>query len=180
MDHPIAGLDDATIGDFWSWAYSDVLSNLNRSTLTEFLVASALDVVDAPRVEWDLVDLRYCDRGIEVKSAAYLQSWQQDSPSTIRYDIARKQGWDARTNTYADRAVRSADCYVFCLYPEQDVGKANVLDVDAWEFYVVATHQIERELGAQKSVGLNRLRNMVEPVTYEDLRARIDSVLTLA
>ena len=134
VDHPIAGPGDLTLGDFWSWAYSDVWSNRNRSILSEFLVASALDLLDMSRVEWDAVDLRYRDRCIEVKSAAYLQSWQQDRPSLIRFDISRKQGWDARTNTSADTAVRSADCYVFCLYPEQDASKADVLDADAWAF----------------------------------------------
>ena len=96
----------------------------------------------------------------------------------IRFDIARKRGWDALTNTNADEAVRSADCYVFCLYPEQNASKADVLDADAWVFYVLSTDQIERELGAQKSVGLSRLRTMVEPVTYKGLQARIDTVLS--
>ena len=134
VDHPIAGPGDLTLGDFWSWAYSDVWSNRTRSILAEFLVASGLDLLDTPRVEWDAVDLRYGDRCIEVKSAAYVQSWQQDRPSTIRFDIARKRGWDALTKPSADKAVRSADCYVFCLYPEQDVSKADVLDADAGVF----------------------------------------------
>ena len=42
---------------------------------------------------------------------------------------------------------------------------------------MLSTDQIERELGAQKSVGLGRLRTMAEPVTYRDLRARIDTAL---
>ncbi len=53
-----------------------------------------LGVVDTPRVEWDAVDLRYRGHGIEVKSAAYLQSWAQTKPSTITFDVARKRGWD--------------------------------------------------------------------------------------
>jgi len=49
----IVGLDGLTVGDFWSWAYSDILSNRNRSIYAEFLVGSALGVLDKPRMEWD-------------------------------------------------------------------------------------------------------------------------------
>ena len=116
VQQPIAGLNGLTLGDFWSWAYSDVLNNRNRSILAEFLVAAALGVLDEPRVEWDAVDLSYHDKRIEVKSAAYLQSWEQERLSVIRFDIARKRGWDAAANLSASKPTRSADAYVFCLY----------------------------------------------------------------
>jgi hypothetical protein len=44
----IKGHDTLTLGDFWSWAYSDVLSNRNRSVFAEFLVTAALDVRSRP------------------------------------------------------------------------------------------------------------------------------------
>lgn len=34
-----------TVGDFWAWAFSDVLSNVNRAVLAEWLVGSALGCV---------------------------------------------------------------------------------------------------------------------------------------
>ena len=70
-----------TVGDFWSWAYSDVLAKTIRPLLAEFLVAAALDQLHELRVEWDAVDLHYRDAagaapplgaGIEVLSAADL------------------------------------------------------------------------------------------------------------
>ncbi|MBC7812134.1 MAG: hypothetical protein H7175_13350, partial [Burkholderiales bacterium] len=85
---PIEGTRSLTVGDFWAWAYSDILSNANRSVLAEFLVGAALGVLDKPRKEWDAVDLRYREKKIEVKSAAYLQSWQQKQLSIIRFDFA--------------------------------------------------------------------------------------------
>jgi len=58
-----------TIGDFWAWAYSDVVSNANRSVFAEFMVGAALGLAGKPRVEWDCVDFRYQGRSIEVKSS---------------------------------------------------------------------------------------------------------------
>jgi hypothetical protein len=75
--------------------------------------------------------------------------------------------------------TRSADCYVFCLYPETDRDRADILDVAAWQFYVLSTGQIERELGDQKSVGLARIRSMCSPVGYHELRQRMHAVLGL-
>jgi hypothetical protein len=177
VQHTIAGLESLTLGDFWSWAYSDVLNNRNRSVLAEFLVAAALGVLETPRVEWDAVDLRYRGKAIEVKSAAYVQSWEQESLSVIRFDIARKRGWDAATNVSASEPTRSADGYVFCLYPETDPAKVDVLDAGAWEFYVLSTEQIERELGNQKSIGLRGLRALCDPVRYSGLQVRIGELL---
>ena len=84
------------MGDFWSWAYSDILSNRNRSIFAEFIVGSALGVVDSPRVEWDAVDLRYKGKKIEVKASAYLQSWPQKKLSHIVFDIAKKRAWECK------------------------------------------------------------------------------------
>jgi autotransporter translocation and assembly factor TamB len=83
---------NVTVQDFWTWAYSDILSNRNRSVFAEFLVAVALDLTHQPRIEWDAVDLRYRNNKIEVKASAYLQSWQQSKPSVIRFDIAKNKG----------------------------------------------------------------------------------------
>ena len=174
----IPGLSDATVGDFWSWAYSDVLSNVTRSVYAEFLVASALGLTHEPRVEWDAVDLRYRGHGIEVKAAAYLQSWRQERLSTIRFDIARKRAWDARSNTYATEPVRGADCYAFCLYPETDPAKVDVLDARRWCFYVLPTARIEREFGGQKGMALSTLEALASPVRYEALKGAIDGALS--
>lgn len=73
-DHSIPGVPDHTVGDFWQWAYSDILSNRNRSIFAEFIVGVALGAVDKPRVEWDPADLCYQGFKIEVKSSADCQS----------------------------------------------------------------------------------------------------------
>jgi hypothetical protein len=87
---PIPRIPNVTISDFWSWAYSDVLVNTNRSVFAEFLVGSALGVLNTPRIEWDGVDLHYGNKTIEVKCSAYLNSWTEAMSSIIRFDIAKK------------------------------------------------------------------------------------------
>ncbi len=173
---PLLGV---TVGDFWSWAYSDILSNTDRAVFAEFVVGTALGVTDAPRVEWDAVDLRYGEKTIEVKSSAYVQSWhrEQDPPSQISFDLKERLSWDAASNTYRVEPSRAADCYVFCVYAEKDRSKANVLDVDRWEFYVVSTEQINRQLGSRKTAALSTIRTLAEPVGYNRLKERVDSAL---
>lgn len=91
----ILGFQNLTIGDFWAWAYSDLLSNTIRPMFAEYLVGECLRLTDQPRVEWNCIDSRYRDRDIEVKSAGYVQSWPQRSPSVISFDIAAThKPWD--------------------------------------------------------------------------------------
>jgi hypothetical protein len=73
----------AELGDFWRWAFSDLTSNALRGVLAEYLVARALGADRGARTEWDACDVCAPDgTRIEVKSAAYLQSWSQRILST--------------------------------------------------------------------------------------------------
>jgi len=72
-EQPIAD-GNATVGEFWECAYSDILSNRNRAIFAEYLVGLALNVVDKPRIEWASADLCYRGIKIEVKASAYIQS----------------------------------------------------------------------------------------------------------
>lgn len=178
-DLAIRGLADAKVGDFWAWAYSDILSNRNRSVFAEYIVGSALGVLEKPRVEWEETDLRYKGLTVEVKSAAYVQSWPQSKPSVIGFDIAKKLGWNSETNVYATLPVRPADCYVFCLYTEKDQAVADVLNISSWQFYVLPTSVVNTALGEQKSVRLSRIVALCpDPVCYQDLKPRVDAVLS--
>jgi hypothetical protein len=67
-----------TLKNFWQWAYSDLVGNVRRGVLAEYIIAEALGLTDKIRAEWDAFDL-LTEKGlkIEVKSAAYIQSWRQ-------------------------------------------------------------------------------------------------------
>lgn len=174
----ILGLGGRTVGDFWRWAYSDVLSNRNRSIFAEYLVGVALGVVDRPRVEWDSADLRYGDLRVEVKSSAYVQSWGQDRPSRISFGIKKAVEWDASTGKYEGTARRCSDLYVFCLYGERDKSKVNVLDVAGWEFHVVSTKRIDEEFGEAKTLSLASVRRVGVRCGFDELKAAVDGVVS--
>lgn len=42
-------LTGQTVGEFWAWTFSNVLSNINRAVLAEWLVGVALDCVGGIR-----------------------------------------------------------------------------------------------------------------------------------
>jgi hypothetical protein len=78
--------------DFWRRSASDILSNATRGRLAEFLVATATGIdIKTVRDEWGAYDL-LTPEGIklEIKSAAYLQSWYQKVRSIIRLTVKRK------------------------------------------------------------------------------------------
>lgn len=148
--------------EFWQWNQSDLLNNALRGTVAEFIVGKALGAVDGVRLEWDAYDLVTADGiKVEVKSAAYVQSWAQTKHSAIQFSIRPAMSWEASTNTYATEMGRSADVYVFCLLKEQDRTLVNPLNLEQWEFYVLATGQINREKGSQKSIGLLKMQPIV-------------------
>ena len=144
--------------DFWSWYASDLVGNALRGCLAEYIVAKALGRAQGVRTEWDACDVRTEDGiKVEVKSAAYIQSWHQSQPSRISFGIAPAQGWNAETNEYSRDAVRQADLYVFCLLKHQDQASINPLELAQWDFLVVPTWVLNRDAPRQKRITLGSL-----------------------
>ncbi len=153
---------DFTVADFWSWAYSDLNSNVLRGKLAEYLVTKALygKPVSARR-EWDLYDVQYGDLKIEVKTAGVFQSFTDKPSQHIRFDIARKKPDMAPAGV---EPARHADVYVFCLHDPrlkqnaQTTDSANPLDLDEWEFRVIPTDVLNEKYGNRKSIALSQLK----------------------
>jgi hypothetical protein len=172
---PLALMKKISASDFWQWAYSDFMSNALRGVLAEYIVATAAKCTHQQRTEWDAYDLHTEDGlKIEVKCAAYLQSWAQKSHSPIRFDIEPKRGWDAKTNLNAKESSRSADLYVFCVFAAKEKEAANPLDLSQWFCLVCPTSLLNEQFGSQKSVGLSSLEALgLERLSYEALGAQI-------
>ena len=161
-----------SILNFWTWMASDVLNNTLRGMVAEYIVSQALEACTPVRVEWDPVDITTPEGiKIEVKSAAYLQSWHQKRPSTISFRIAKTLPWDPKTNQYGKTRVRSADVYVFCLLTPKDGRTVNPLELTQWEFYVLPTSTLNSSLGNQKTVSLSRLKKLgAVALGYDQIR----------
>jgi hypothetical protein len=167
-----------TVGDYWAWAHSDLLSNTERAVFAEFLVAAALNETRRTRQEWESYDVLYREKWkIEVKCSAYLQNWHQKSLSKIIFSVRPAREWKRETNEVGQDLKHNADCYVFCLYSETAKEKANVLDIGMWRFYVISTLEVERHFGEAKSVGLAKLERVCGSVGFEGLKKRVNMAL---
>lgn len=159
---------DITMNDFWRWAYSDLSNNIRRSVLAEFIVASSLEITDMDsektRTMWRPYDLLTKDGyKVEVKSAAYVQSWDAKHPDCISYRIAPARLPD-ETGDYKENAPlqRNSDVYVFCLYKAMKKDESP-LNLDLWEFYVLSTKILDEKKPTQKTITLPSLMKL-EPI----------------
>lgn len=152
---------DFDVLDFWRWSSFDLVGNVIRGRLAEYLVARALGLAAGCRLEWDACDLRGPDGlTVEVKSAAYVQSWVQSRPSRIVFGIQPSYGWDAATNTSSKDRCRTAQVYVFCLLHHADADTLDPLDLDQWTFHVLPTAVLDERIPHQKSISLSTLRSL--------------------
>jgi hypothetical protein len=97
---------------------------------------------------------------VEVKSAAYLQSWAQSQLSEISFAIALASGWDAQTGQTSTDVLRRSDVYVFRLLRHQDKQTLDPLDLDQWIFHVLPTRVLDERRPSQKTVRLSSLERL--------------------
>jgi hypothetical protein len=127
-----------TLHQFWQWFASDLANNVIRGVLAEYIVAHALGVADGLRESWAPYDLLSEGIKIEVKSAAYLQSWFHEEYSKIEFSIGPTKEYNPDTNKLATESKRQSDIYVFCLLSHKDKETLDPLDLDQWEFYILS------------------------------------------
>jgi hypothetical protein len=168
---PFIGLD-ASVADFWRFALADLRTNTVRGLVAEFLVARAVGST-AGRIEWDPFDvLSPSGVRIEVKSAAYLQSWEQKTLSRIAFSGLRARRLDPVANDYVGEPDYNADVYVFSVQTADDHASYDVLDTTQWTFDVVPRAAVAST--ECKSLGLRTVRSLSGgSVAYEDLAAAI-------
>ncbi|MEQ1733687.1 MAG: hypothetical protein ABL940_08440 [Bacteroidia bacterium] len=163
--------------DFWKWSVSDLLSNATRGRFAEFIVGTAIGLdIKTLREEWDAYDLliNYGAK-IEIKSAAYIQSWEQKEYSKISFSIKL-----ASHNLSTNNAIpkRHADLYVFCLLKHKDQATIDPLKLEQWEFYILPTYELDNYKRSQSSITLNSLQKLTSAVTYNELSASINEAYT--
>ena len=167
---------DIKLLDFWRWSASDLVNNALRGVLAEFIVASALGLAHNARVEWDVHDLLTFDGvKIEVKSAAYLQSWQQKALSKISFTIRPTQNLNEGLTGISQR---QSQIYVFCLLHHQDKITVDPLDLEQWMFYLLPTQILNAKKPTQKSLTLSALLKLrPRQVKYQEIAASVEALL---
>jgi hypothetical protein len=176
-------LEDATLLDFWQWAYADLCDDENKGIFAEWLVARLIGITKTRRIGWANSDLITPDGvRIEIKSSSYWQSWKLID----EFGVTRQQPLYPVSNetriAFAGLKARDAvavpdpsippefksHVYIFAFQREAEVERWNALDLSQWEFYVLPANRI-RELG-WKSVSLKSLRVEHPPLSASDLR----------
>jgi len=166
--------DSSSVLDFWRWAFSDLRTNIVRGVLAEYLVARAVGDPSPLREAWDNWDVTTATGiKVEVKSSAYLQSWNQRKLSAITFSGLTGREWSAQTNELAaDRTLR-ADVYVFAVHTCREPDQYDPLKIDDWEFRVMSATQLAEH--GYRSVTLAFLdRHAPTAFSLNDLAAAVE------
>lgn len=154
------------LSNFWSWNQSNLIENRTRGILAEFIVKEALEIKSDSRVEWDNFDLvSNAGKKLEIKSSAYIQSWEQEKYSEIKFGISPTVG--TKDNPKYDGIKRRwTDFYIFCLLNNKDQATINPLDLSQWTFFILETKILNKHKPEQKTIGLSSLLKL-KPIKCE-------------
>lgn len=150
---------DVTMTDFWKWAYSDLSEISQRSMLSEYIVASAMNAAGVQNSRSDFSMKPYdliTENGftVSIKSAAYIQSQDARQPDCISFSISSH-----KTGT---QNKRGSDIHIFCLY--KGMGERDTpLNLDLWEFYILRSSVLDEKKPTKKTITLPSLMRL-EPL----------------
>lgn len=167
----------ATALMFWRWGFSDILSNTTRGVLAEFLVAWALGIHKKPRLSWTSFDLEYKEKKIEVKSTAYLQTWDYGKKREPSFQIKAASEWNPGKG-YGDSKQFNADIYVLCFLHEKNRKIVNPMNLKQWTFWLFIKRDIQEIFGERKSVSIDLLEKEFKnhKVKLSRLKIEIESI----
>ena len=170
------GGNTRTALDFWRWGYSDLVQNVNRGILAEYIVAWALDLDNKPRNPWEPCDLITKDgKRIEVKSTGYLQSWDYGTKPNPRFVIRERQRW---TDKGLEKdAEYNADVYVLTYHKQQDRDKLDPMNLEQWDFWIFSKDDIINLLKGRKSISIAQLQKEgYKPIPIINLKKKVESI----
>lgn len=139
---------EITMNDFLRWSYPNFLTSERRNALSLFVVASSLGLSkDCPSdtMVWKPYDILTGDGyRLQVSSASYLQSMDEEHPDFISFEVLKP--WDA-------------DAFIFCLY-KGSAASQNPLNLDLWDFFVISSKSLMQDSDNRKSITLPRLQEL--------------------
>ncbi len=159
-----------TVGHFWQWAHSNLLLNTLRGKLAEFIVSRALGINEPTDDAWGHADLMLPSGvTIEVKSSAFLQSWEQSQLTPPAWKglrsrrTAQDDGAKWRTD---DAATAKGDMLVLALFTAKDYSSANPRELAQWAFWPLLSADI-----LNASISLGEVERRFRRCSYESLAA---------
>jgi hypothetical protein len=167
-----------SVKNFWQWSTSDLVSNATRGMLAEFIVATALgfDFNDL-RKEWSTWDLTIShDLTVEVKCSGYIQTWGHEKLSKINFSIKKTKAWNEETGKYEGDKKRHAKVYIFALFNPQVQEGIDPLDLDQWDFYILPTKTLDRQMGDKTSLSLTELEKLCKKVKYDEVQSQVKKI----
>ena len=169
--------------NFWQWAYSNILQNMQRGTFAEYIVRCALKEhglhenlgmkmgVAPYDLDGPVIPSTGKKARLEVKSAALVQLWDIHHPERSTFTI-RPAVMPDPTGDYPDGAPkqRNNDIYIFTVYTATD-RRRNMLDLSWWEFYVLPTFKIEADavLRKQQTISLKAVKEWCPALSFDML-----------
>ena len=157
----------------------ELINNVDRGHYVESMVALALGEQWRPTAMirgWAPWDFERRDGArLEVKQSAVLQQWSvyddAPRPRPASFDIAsRKEVWTKGGDFAPYDPGRPADVYVFAWHPIEDHHVADQRLPEQWRFIVVP----EWRLPNQKTIAINRLRDLGTEIEYVRLLAEVE------
>jgi len=168
--------ENRTALDLWRWGFSDLVQNINRGILAEFIIAWALKLDNTPRNPWDPYDLITEDgKRIEVKSTGYLQSWDYGTKPYPKFIIQQRQRWTE--SGLETNAEYNADVYILCYHKEKKRDKLDPMDLNQWDFWVFSKNEIVSLLKNRKSISVSQLeKEEFKPITILEIYDKVMNI----
>lgn len=178
------GEKNFSVLEFWRYGFSSLNSNVLRGVLAEFIVENALkenSEIDT-RSPWGDYDVFYKGKKIEVKCCSYIQDWDQNKFSTIRWsglkatDLYYSEAVNKKSEMIRTKAYKS-DIYILSVFKHQDHATLDIIDMNQWEFYVLTKDEIQLIARGGNSVSLLRLvKNGIEAIGFNQINKTIDTL----
>lgn len=168
---------DFDLLEFWKYKYSNIY-NL-QEVIAEFIIEKALGMKKSHNIDsWTLYDILYRNYRIEVKTTSYYHPWNENGKiSNYRSFSITKANSNYEDLNTENRFERQNDIYVFCLNTGTTKETSNPMKLENWLFYVVPTSVINKECGDNKTITLNRVKKLTEPILFDSLKQTIDSII---
>ncbi|MBO5476776.1 MAG: hypothetical protein J6A15_03360 [Clostridia bacterium] len=168
---------DFGIVELWEQKYSNIYNM--QETIAEFLVERALGLEKSFNSDyWTLYDILYRDYRIEVKETGYYHPWNEEGNISLQRVFGiTKANSNYEDNTKENKYERQNDIYVFCLNTGKDKETSNPMNINNWKFYIIPTAVINKQCGNNKTISLNRVKNLAREVQYNEIKEVIDNII---